>query len=53
MLNTIIATVPISSKPPLASLKITDTYSLSSINKSPFQTDTNLIATSYPSQTLF
>ena len=35
------------------SLYISETYSLSGTNKNPFQTDTFLIATAYPSQTLY
>ena len=42
MLNTTTPTVPTLSRPPLAPLNFADTYSLSSTNKIPFQTNTSL-----------
>ena len=53
MLNTETATVPISSGRPLVPLNTADTYSLSSTNGKPFQTNSNLNATASPRQTIY
>ena len=53
VLKTISTIEPTLSKLPLAPLKITDTFSLSSTNKNPFQTKTNLNDTANPCQTLY
>ena len=53
MLNTKTTTVPTLSRPPLAPLNIADTYSLSTTNNNPFETNTILNATANQSQTLY
>ena len=52
MLNTLTTTVPALSRPRLVLLNFDETYSLSSTDNTPFQTNTTLNATIIPSQTL-
>ena len=53
LLNTITKTVPALPSPPLVSLEIADTYSLSTTQLNSFQTSTKQNATVNPSQTLY
>ena len=53
MLNTKTTTISALSRTSLTPLKVADTYSLSSTNNIPFQTNTNLYVTANPSQTFY